>query len=248
MAIGITARGATANDKSSNTVSSASFTPTVGNWLIAIVAGDTAIVGIGPATGNFTVTFAKNVEADNAGNVVTQIWSGKVTAVIGASVVRANNGNADAKTLSVYEISGLDDTPFDKSASDTGSSTTPSSGATDTLSQADEIAIGAVGVEDEVDDMSGTWVTGAGNVSGNEQGTGTNGGGDASNVYIESAAEIVAATTAQTAAMTGIDSTNWGACVATYKGAAAPGGWTGEFCGVSVAEFDGVTPAEIDGV
>ena len=30
--------------------------------------------------------------------------------------------------------------------------------------------------------------------------------------------------------------------------AAVGGGWSGEFCGVSVSEFDGVTPAEIDGV
>ncbi len=169
---------------------------------------------------SFSLT--RDVVATNAGNVVTSIWSGiaPVTATIWEIIV---TNTSTAKAMTAYKSSGLADPAIDKTASATGLSTTPSSGVTATLTQADELIIGAIGVEDEIDDMTGTWVTGAGNVSGNEQGTGTNGGGDASNVYIESAAEIVSATTAQTAAMTGIDNTDWAAAIATYKGVVAGG-------------------------
>jgi len=133
--------------------------------------------------------------------------------------IRISCASSYATAVSFYHAKGLDSSPLDKAAGSTGSGTSPSSGATDTLSQADELAIGAIGTEGPNDDTQGTWTTGAGYVSGNELWAGTNANGATANVCISSAAEIVSATTAQTAAKTGITDRDWAACVATFKGA-----------------------------
>ena len=112
----------------------------------------------------------------------------------------------------------------DKSASSSGTSTTPSSGATATLSQADEAVFGLIATEGPVTDTAGTWTTGASNVSGNENRDGSIGNGAASNVTVSGAAEIVSATTAQTAAKTGITSRDWAALIISFKLAAEQAG------------------------
>lgn len=222
---GIASNKATLDFVQVNTVGEA---VAVGDWIFFCVSGDTGAIsatafGLGAASGNLSLV--KDAEATNAGNVVTSIWSARIlTADEGVFGCRAGfTDDTDAKTLAVYSVSGLaESSPFDKSSTDTGTGTAPNSGATATLSQAEELIIGACGVEDEVDDITGTWTTGAGNVSGNEQAYGTNGGGDASNISIYAAAEVVAATTAQTAEVTGTDSIDWAAAVATYKAPSGP--------------------------
>jgi hypothetical protein len=227
MAIVVTTKG-TAQTKSAGSIEVAT-TFSAGDAVFVCLAGDTAASSVSLRKSDDSVVRTKaggfhDILANNAGNVVTSIWSflnltSAEAADIAKVVVVENSG--EAYTMAVYGASGIaTSSALDKSAIDTGSSTAPNSGATATLSQADELIIGACGVEDEIDDASGTWTTGAGNVSGNEQGDGTNGGGDASNVYIYAAAEVVAATTAQTAEVTGTDSIDWAAAVATYKGAA----------------------------
>jgi len=111
-------------------------------------------------------------------------------------------------------------TPLDKTASATGTSGSPSSGATATLTQADELVIGAIGMEHKLTESTGSWTTGTGNVSGNEQSDGTSSNGSAANQVIRSAAEVVSATTAQTAAITGEDSADWAALIVTLLEAA----------------------------
>lgn len=136
-----------------------------------------------------------------------------------------SNGSVYTQTIDRAPTFSIEGTPFytvdlDKSATATGTSTAPSSGATEALSQADELIVGAISAEDSGDaaDLKGVWTTGAGNVSGNEQKVGTTGGGDASNISVYAAAEVVSSTAAQTAAVTGCDSIDWAAVIATFKG------------------------------
>ena len=209
-----------------------SLTLVEGDALIVLVANDpTAYDAISYGRVYWGGTSVPSIAVSiNSGQVSIRMCGLYVLA--GGADTRDLTVNWDARDVpvasaeSVYKVTGLAhtswisgfDTPeLDKTSTATGSSTTPSSGATATLTQADELIIGCIGVEDEIDDMGGTWTTGAGYVSGNEQQTGTNGAGDASNITIYSAAEIVSATTAQTAAMTGIDDTDWAAGVITLK-------------------------------
>jgi len=103
----------------------------------------------------------------------------------------------------------------DKQKTATGTGTTPSSGATPTLSQATELGLALIGLEGPTGDAAGTWDTGANNISGNEQRVGTTGGSQTSNVIMTSAVEVLAATTAQTGSKTGVGSRDWVAHVVT---------------------------------
>ncbi len=219
MAIVVTPLG-TASDKVSTdpwTVFS-SVTLVNGDSLILVVAHDPA--GISAIQWN-SKDFTLDQSAVNSGNVTLRIHS--LLDVVGATgdVIISWSGTPVAMTATLYKVTGLaTSSAFDKGAGASGNGTAASSGATATLAQADELIIGAIGVEDEIDDQTGVWDTGAGQVSGNEQQTGTNGAGDASNISIYSAALIVSATTAMTASNTGMDSIDWAAAIATYKAAA----------------------------
>ncbi len=223
MAIVVTPAGVAANDKSSL----AAIVTTNQSWAIGdtviIVGSSDLILGLAKLTGagasGADLSCTKRVSADNNTNVEISIWDAVVLTAVVNPTAAVSNGDFDAKCIAVYKVTGLG--AFDKGASATGNGTAAASGATDTLSQADELVIGAIGAEDEIDDQTGSWVTGSGNVSGNEQETGTNGGGDSSNISIYSAAEVVAVTTAQNADNTGMDTVDWAAAVATYRGAVA---------------------------
>ena len=172
-------------------------------------------------SGTFEVFYLiVDVIATNAGNVVSEIWSAKVGITTDNYSISIVNISV-SKAVAAYKASGLADDPFDVGSSGTGSGDAPSSGSCGQLAQADELIIGAIGMEEE-DDEAGDWTTGAGYVSGNAQIAMADGGGAASST-IMSAAEIVAVDTAQTAAQTNTGGNDWGACVATYKmGAATP--------------------------
>ena len=136
-----------------------------------------------------------------------------------ASFIRIGAYSAgEAVAFSAYYITGLSAIPFDKSSTGNNSGITASTGATAVLTQADEVAIAATAVEDEVDDAHGSWTTGAGDVSGNEQFAATNGGSDSSNIQCHSVARIVSATAALQGVDGAHDSTSWVAAIATYKG------------------------------
>ncbi len=225
MAISVTLLG-TGNAKTTGVSPVVNNALTAGHRVIAVLAGDELISGsveaVGAGASGGTLTLVKDAEANNASNVNISIWSAKVITTTGSGNIQCTGVDFVAKAMTVLSVSGLDDTPLDKTASATGNGTAASSGATATLTQADELVIGAIGVEDEIDDQTGVWDTGSGQVSGNEQETGTNGGGDASNISIYSAAQVVSATTAMTASNTGMDSIDWAAAIATYKGIVEP--------------------------
>lgn len=165
------------------------------------------------------ISLTADVTATNAGNVVVNIWSGKVT-VTGTAYYIVVTNTSVSKAVAAYKASGIiSASALDKYSPGTGSGNAPTSGATSALTQADELGIGAIGMEEE-DDEAGTWTNGAANVSGNAQIACGNGGGAASTT-IMSVAEVLSSTDAQTAAQTGTLSNDWAACVATYKMAPA---------------------------
>ena len=143
--------------------------------------------------------------------------------------VRVQNSSLGTQDISfaVYSVSGiLAASALDKIATGIGSAgVTAVTDATAALAQADELIMGLVGLEEEIDHL-GNWTTGASYVSGNEQSV-ESGGGGAQGITLATAAEVVSATTAQIAQMTDIPGADWIAAIATYKGAAAAGGPTG---------------------
>lgn len=167
------------------------------------------------------------VTATNSGNVITKIGWVKIGGLpVGTNLIRVElYGMAldDSKAGGSFVVSGISDSPFDTSSVGTGSSGSPSSGASGTLAQASEIIFGAIGSEEDRAGTPGTWTAGDGyvtGITGNQSRFGTSGAGAASNITLDMAVEIVSATTAQIAAKTGCDSRDWAAAVATFKDAA----------------------------
>lgn len=103
--------------------------------------------------------------------------------------------------------------PVDKTATNTGSGTNPSTGLSGTTSQADEIFIGILGLEDN--EVGGSFSTGDTFISGNEQSDNTTGGGAAGNIAVRSAALIASATGSRTASITGSPTADWAGAVIT---------------------------------
>lgn len=167
------------------------------------------------------------ISASNAGNVYLKLIAARITSIPSGSgtvdfrISGVNTGDAIAAT--VYIARGIvNATPVnacDTTSTGTGSSATPSSGASAVLSKTNMLLIGAVGTEGPTGDAAGTWTTGTTYVSGNEKRNGTTGSGANSNITTSSVAEVITdVTDAQTAAKTGIDSRDWAALVAAFKG------------------------------
>jgi len=197
-----------------------SITLATGDVLILCVAYDYTGYGFAASWNSNALTY--DIAAHNSGGISVYIERYHSLSEATGDIVIDWSGTLSpvAMAASLYKVTGLDGSPFDKSAIGAGSGTAPTSGATAALFQADELIIGAIGMEEQTDEK-GTWTTGAGYVSGNDQDAGTTGAGGASNVSIFGVAEIVAATTAQEAEQTGTLDNDWAAAVATYKMASA---------------------------
>lgn len=156
----------------------------------------------------------KDSEAVNSSNVIVAIWSihNPTASESGAHIVHSN-ANTDAKVMIGLKIGGLASSSFDKQSPNTGSNDAPTSNATATTAQADEILIGAVGTEGPSGDTAGSW---SNSFSAGER-LGTTGGSQPSNITLSEGYRIVSATGAYTAAKTGITSRDWAAAIATYK-------------------------------
>jgi hypothetical protein len=119
------------------------------------------------------------------------------------------------QTLIITEFAGVDTTsPFDKSAAATGSSSSPSSGATANRTQAAEVLIGSLGTGDNVN--GGTLTAGA-------SFTIPSGGSNTNYNNFVSAVEyqIVSGVGTDAATFT-ISSDAWGAIIGTFKASGAP--------------------------
>jgi len=121
-----------------------------------------------------------------------------------------------SRAFRVTEYSGIQaSTPFDRSASSSGSAgTAADSTATATLSQADELVVGAVGHVSTVGSFAFETLSPAWNHLGSIASTGTV-------RTIQPGYRIVSATTAVACKATWTTSRNWAALVGTYRAAAA---------------------------
>lgn len=217
--IEVTALGGAASQYGSsiNSTSTAQFG--TGDYVIVCVAdsSDDSSKTIACSGATFG-TFTRHVLASNSNGAYAEIWSARCTKGNSTAAVATIGGLGMAyKAAAFYKVRGLAQADvFDASNGGTGTGTDASSGASAALAQSNELAIGCVGVEEYTGDTTGSWTTGAGNVSGNEQTYRVTGASDGMGVY--SAAEIVSAKTAQTAAVTGFTSRDWAAVVGTFKG------------------------------
>jgi hypothetical protein len=189
-----------------------------------VAAGDDIVItfAMDPTPGTVSVADAwgntYNLVADvsTTGGIRTLIFAAyNVTALPGGSIVTITHPNVVARAAALSVFHGLDDSgALDQTKTATGSGTTPSSGATATTTQAEELLIGAVGTEGPVGDPVGTWSNSF--IAGPRAGTALS-TADA-NVTASMGYRVVTVAGAYTAAKTGITSRDWAAAIATFKG------------------------------
>src|SRR5438477_9262431 len=113
-----------------------------------------------PATGTVSCADTKlnsyHLDADvsngsGTSGVRTVIFSAPVTtALVSGNTITVTHPTAVAKAVSVNTVSGLvSSSPQDKTSTGTGATTAMSSGTTASTTQADELLIGAFGLEDK---------------------------------------------------------------------------------------------------
>lgn len=216
MAISVPATGS-ASEKTVGSIYTSAITLEAGDYLLVATLFDSTIATM-PSPPDWNAEFLDPITAALSGGLASQLrlW-GRYDPVGGTSEVGFNIDTANtAGSVGALVIRGLISTPGDKSEDDVSlvGSDAPSSGATATLAQALEIAIGAVATEGPSGDTAGTWSNSftAGPRSG------TTGGLAATNRTISLGYKIVSATDALTAAKTGITSRPWVAAIQTFKG------------------------------
>ncbi len=133
--------------------------------------------------------------------------------------------------------------PLDRTGIGTGSNDTPSSGATATTTEANELLVGAVGTEGPDGDASGTWDNSF--TAGPRRGT----SGDAADTNITASMgwRIVLAADAYTARKSGITSRDRAALIATFKAEPDPNAPLITIAGTPLSAFStlpGVPSAE----
>lgn len=167
-----------------------------GDWLIVCANSGGAIT---LKWNNISMTRDVFVATENG------IWSLKITNGATADLVATRSGKGHI-SLIASSVSGLQYNPaFDKSASASGSGTSPSSGATATLSSANEIAFGLVWLG-SLAPVGGTWNNGF-----------NDGQALLSNIATSEGYLVVNSTASLTAAKTGTTSDSWGCIIATYR-------------------------------
>lgn len=182
---------------------------------VSLSEGDTLLVCVATLGTVTSVTWngtGLTADATASGTAVGYIYRlADVSAGTGNIVVNMSGSTTSA--VAATAVAGLVSSPFDKASTGTGSSDTPSSGATSTTAQADEFVFGCVATNGDVDDAAGIWNNGfaAG------QRFGTTGQGPTSNMTASEGWRIVSDTGTYTAAKANISSRDWAAAVATYK-------------------------------
>jgi uncharacterized repeat protein (TIGR02543 family) len=197
-----------------------------GDDILVTFAADPAatVSSVSDSAGN---TYNNVVDITNSGNVRTIILAAyNVTALPSGSTITINHASVTARSAVVSVFRGLADSAvLDRTHTNTGAgSTAPTSGATSTTTQADELLIGAVGLEGPNYDAPSIWVNSFtyGPRLGTTFGTCT-GGGD-TDITVQLGWRIVGGTGAYTAQTVSLNtSRDWAAAIATFKaGAAVP--------------------------
>ena len=183
---------------------------------IALNQGDTLLVCTGTVGTSITgITWNGVALTSTTGN-----GNGKIYALTNATagtgnIVVSTSAASTGIAISATAVSGLlISSSLDKThAAGPTTSTSPSSGATATTTQASEFLYGCVDTNSDVVDTAGTWS----NSFTAGQRNGTTGGVATTNETVSDGYQIVDATGTYTAAKTGITSAAWDAAIATYK-------------------------------
>jgi hypothetical protein len=184
---------------------------TVGNWIVVVINAYSGLPGATAVTDNKGNTYTRDLVSSSGTGLSYAFYSAKVTTGgTGLVVSYAWTGGQAYGNMDVAEVAGLvASAPFDKSATNSGTSSAYTSGTTATLTQSDEIAFASVGVDTgtnaAITEASG-WT-----LVGEEENGSTSG--------VENVAyKVVAATTALSHAWTTAQPSNpWLAVIATYK-------------------------------
>jgi hypothetical protein len=210
-----TNKGVVSSKVNGTTLSLASVAITQDGSIIVFLAHDP--VAVTSVKWN-SIDLTKVVEETNGTSVQGSIWALHDCNAATASVDVVFASAIDAKSLSVRELAGEPASAggrlvisTDVAASDSGTGTSPSSGATATLAKEGAIALSMLGVEF----TWGSGGTGAFTFSG--QFTSTSGGAADSNIGVADYEQLQAeTTTAVTFAVTGTTSGDWVALVAVF--------------------------------
>lgn len=170
--------------------------------LVYVAAGDGAGLAINSVTDSQGNTYTKQADVTGGGNQRCTIWASLTThaLVSGTDTITITYaGTGGSKYLIARGCPGVVSATADKSAGITGTSTSPNSGPTGTLSQSAELAVGLI--QD---------ATAGGTPTGLSFGTGLTVGN------LTEFEEITSSTAALAASGT-ITSAAWGACIATFK-------------------------------
>lgn len=190
---------------------------TVGNVIVLTIVNDSGTSNYITSVTSANATWTRvSSQVDGQGSD-TEIWWGLVTAsTTAAFTIGYSLAGSTRIVWCAQEFSGLDTAaPFDKvSTVASGTSTTPLSGSTGTLAQADSLIVGHV-----------AWVTGTSTLAAGSGYSGaiTNGAAATSARFGGQEYKTVAATTAQTADFVLGTSRPWGCIASVWKAAAAGG-------------------------
>jgi len=197
-----------------------------------LAVGDTVLISFAMDGATGTVSATDNASTPNTYVVdVDKAAASPSTSNVRGCIIRAYMANTTSLTqitithpsvtarAASYEVFiGINQTtPLDKTVSAVGSGTAPSSGATATTSQANEVIFGAFAYEGPLADTGvvGTGMTPDGYAP--FTWNATSGSGAVSNVCAPHFYALQTATNAQTADGTGFQSSDWVAMCATYK-------------------------------
>ncbi len=184
--------------------------------------------------------------AINTGQLRTYMFSAYDANALPAdsSITITASASVTARAAVASAFSGLaDEDPLDRTGIGTGSSDTPSSGATATTTEANELLVGAVGTEGPDGDAAGTW----GNSFTAGPRLGTTGGTADTNITASMSWRIVSDADAYTAQKSGITSRDWAALIATFKAEPDPNAPRITIAGTPLSAFStlpGVPSAE----
>jgi hypothetical protein len=182
-----------------NTIKSSGTSISVTVPAAGVAAGNSIIVtfAMDPAAGAVTCTdtagnsYTTDADVTNGTSVRSVICAAhNVSALVSGNTITVTHPTATARAMSANEFSGLAATAtLDKTSTGTGQSTAPTTSATATTTQADELLIGAIGVEGPSTD---TFTPGASYTG--LTGAGTTGNPANSNITIDPEFRIVSAT------------------------------------------------------
>ncbi len=195
-----------------------------------VAAGNTVLVSFAmdPVSGTVSVADSRgNTYTDDADimngtsgsgtGVRTVVLSAPVTtALVSGDTITITFPSVGSKAVSIYSVNDLiSASRVDKTATGTGNSSSPSSGATAATTHANELLIGAVGSESKI--SSTTMTAGSSFTLLNNASADT--GNSSTSITVFPEYRIVSATGAQTAGGSLLSSDRWAAGIATYVSA-----------------------------